>query len=774
MNSISRRAVLLGALLAGAAAGAATTGPSELGTFELPTLDRVIDYQPRLPLRVLTSEGTEIAAFGAERRIFVPLAEVPKRLQDMVVAIEDIRFRQHNGLDPRGIARAALATLRSPFTGEMVQGGSTITQQVTRMMLLTHHRSAERKIKEMILAPRVEAAIGKDRVLELYLNEVPLGHRAHGFAAAASIYFGKELKQLTIAEMAMLAGLPQNPWYANPISNVERATARQRIVLARLLEVGTISKAEHEAARAERIAVRTTGPQAPDRVAAGHVADLARRAVIDRFGESALTRGLVVTTSLKAPDQRAAQSALRHAILAHDRRGAWRGPEDEGALPDGDGPELERAAAAMLREARDDELLRPAVVLHAAAGEIEALLPGGERVRIGGAGLRLVQAALAKGAKQPLKRGALIRLQREGKAWAVVQWPQAQGALVSLDPATGRVRALVGSFDFGRAAFNHVTQAWRQPGSAIKPLLFSAALEKGVMPATLVDDAPFVAADGWAPKNSDGRFDGPLTVRDALARSRNTTTVRVLQQLGLGPAREALGRFGLDVARQPANLTLALGSGSVTPMQMAQAYGALANGGHRVEPVLIERIADARGQLLWQAPPATAPADAPRVVSERNAFVMTSLLQQVTRSGTAARAQAALQRGDIGGKTGTTDDAVDAWFAGYQRSLVAVVWIGHSAEPRSLGVGESGGGVALPAWIDYMRVALAQVPVAEGAAPAGLLWQDGDWLFEEWAGGGWLRHIGADGVQRAGPPEPAASAASAASPPASAASAAVQ
>ncbi|MFN0185747.1 MAG: penicillin-binding protein 1A [Aquabacterium sp.] len=753
------RALAPAVLVVAAASAPAQTAADSLGTFELPTLQRVLDYQPRLPLRVLTADGVEIAQFGTERRMFVPLAQVPRRLQDAVVAIEDIRFREHNGLDTRGIARAAWATLSSPITGGMKQGGSTITQQVTRMLLLTHEFSAERKIKEMILARRVDAAVGKDRVLEIYLNEIVLGPRIHGFGAAAQHYFGKTLPALTLAETAMLAGLPQNPYYANPATNFERATTRQRIVLARLLEVGQITKAAHDSARNEKIALRPGGANAPDRVNAGHVAEMARLAVTELLGDAALTRGIQVRTSLRAGDQRAAQAALRQALLAHDRRGPWRGPEAEERLPDGDGPAVDRAAAAALRDHRDDDLLRVALVLRAGPREVLAVLPGGERVKVVGDGLQWVQAALARSAKPALRRGAVVRLQRDSRGWVFSQWPQTQGALVALDPASGRVRALVGSFDFGRSPFNHATQAWRQPGSAIKPLLISAALEKGVMPSTLIDDAPFSAADGWSPKNSDGRFDGALSLREALARSRNTTTVRLLQQLGLGEARAALARFGLDAGRQSANLTLALGSGSATPMQMATAYGVLASGGHKVDPVLIERISDAKGQVLFQAPPAAPPGEAQRVLSERNAFVMTSLLQQVTKTGTAARAQAALGRPDIGGKTGTTDDAVDAWFAGYHASVVAVVWIGHS-EPRSLGQGESGGGLALPAWIDYMRFALAGVGVAEPATPAGLVWQGDDWLYDEWAGGGWIRHLGVDGLVRAGAPAAPASAAS--------------
>jgi penicillin-binding protein 1A len=380
-------------------------------------------------------------------------------------------------------------------------------------------------------------------------------------------------------------------------------------------------------------------------------------------------------------------------------------------------------------------------------------LATGERVAVAGEGLRFAASGLAPKAKPALalRRGAVVRLLQDGKAWQIAQWPQAEAAFVALDPASGRVRALVGAFDFNRQPFNHVTQGWRQPGSAIKPLLYSAALEHGVMPSTVIDDAPFTAANGWSPANSDGQFLGPLTLRDALAKSRNAVSVRVLQAIGVGAAREGLARYGLDAAKQPDNLTLALGTGSVTPLQMAQAYGAIANGGWLVGPVVIERVTDAQGKVIFEAPPPTPLVEGNRALPARNAFLTASLLNEVTRTGTAARAQSVLQRTDLYGKTGTTDNAVDAWFAGFQPSVVAVAWMGYS-EPRSLGERESGGGLALPIWLDYMTTALKGVPVAPLALPGGLMRTDGDWLYDEYAVAGHIERIGADGrVQRSSP-----------------------
>lgn len=706
--------------------------------FDLPPLDKLLNYAPKLPLQVVTAEGVEIAQFGAERRQFVPIAQTPKLLQDAVLAVEDWRFRQHSGIDPKGIARAVVAMV----TGGMRQGGSTITQQVVRNVLLSHERTVERKAKEVVLAMQVEEKLSKDRILEIYLNEIYLGQRSYGFAAAAQTYFGKPLKALSLAETAMLAGLPQNPGFANPVVNFERAQARQRTVLARMREVGVITEAQQQAARAEKLVIRPPGQA---EVHAEHVADMARRVVVERFGQDAYSRGLKVVTTLRAAEQQAAWAALRKGVLAFDRRGPWRGVEDYEDLPAAQGEEEDRLAARAMKEHRDDPTLRLGVVLAAGPKAVQLRLSSGERITVQGEGLRWVQPALGPKAKAPLllRRGAIVRVVEQGAGWAFSQWPEVQAGVVALDANTGRVRALVGGFDFTRQPFNHVTQAWRQPGSSFKPLLYSAALEQGVMPATVVDDSPFVAANGWAPKNSDGRFDGPLSLREALARSRNLVSVRLLQQVGVGPARDWAARFGLEPARQPDNLTLALGTGSTTPLQMAQAYAVFANGGYRVSPVFIERIVDAQGRELFAAPAPRPLAEGERVLPARNAFVMQQLLAEVTRSGTAAKAQAALGRSDIGGKTGTTDDAVDAWFVGFHPSVATAVWVGYD-DPRSLGERESGGGLALPIWIDTMAAALKGVPVRAATPPPGLGLRD-DWLYEEWMDGGWWARLPAEG-----------------------------
>ncbi|MED5620215.1 penicillin-binding protein 1A [Ideonella sp. BN130291] len=684
---------------------------------QLPALDKVVDYEPAQSLQVFTRDGVELGQFGAERRQFVPIAKVPRLLQDAVVAVEDVRFREHHGIDLRGVLRAVLANLTP---GGMPQGASTITQQVARTFFLSTRRTTERKLKEAMLALKIEQQLSKDEILELYLNQIFLGQRAYGFAAAAQVYFGKPLDALSVAEVAMLAGLPQNPGFANPITSFDKARQRQLIVLRRMRVVGVIDDAQLAAAEKEKLQIRSPLKAF---IHAEYVAEMARQAVHERYGDAAYTKGYRVHTSLVSQDQQTAWAAVRRGVLAYDRKQPYRGPEDHEDLPDG-GDEAQAATRA-LKYQRDDEELRVALVTEAQPKRVEARLASGDAITLDDDSLRWASRALQPRApaELALRRGAVIRVvERKGAkgqvSWSLAQWPEVQSAFVSLDAATGRVRALVGGFDFRRAQFNHATQAWRQPGSSFKPFLYSAALEHGVMPNTLVNDAPFVEGN-WEPQNSDGNFDGPITLRQALARSKNMVSIRVLQRTGINDALQWTSRFGFDTSKQPANLTLALGAGSTTPLQLASAYAVLANGGYRVAPLLIERITDAQGKVVYEAPAPSGAGDDNRVLSARNVFIMQSLLQEVTHAGTAARAGQALRRADVYGKTGTTNDAVDAWFAGFQPSVVAVAWMGYD-NPRSLGSRESGGGLALPIWIDYMARALKGVPEQAMAPPDGV------------------------------------------------------
>lgn len=736
---------------------------------DLPPLDKVTHYEPQQPLIVYTADGVQIGQFGAERRQFVPIGAIPAMLQGAVLAIEDTRFEQHFGIDPIGIARALLANVG----GGMRQGASTITQQVARNFFLSPSKTLERKLKEVLLALQIERRLSKAQILELYMNQIYLGQRAYGFAAAAQVYFGKPLSALSIAESAMLAGLPQNPSYANPVTNFARARARQALVLARMEKIGLITPDERTAALAETLAIQLP---THTEVHAEYLAEMVRQAVVARFGETANTQGYKVYTTVRAAEQQAAYAALRATVLDHERHQPWRGPEAHETLPFLRGVELERAAAQALRDHQDDTDLRLAIVTESTQRVVTAQLATGETIQLTGAGIARVRAALLPDApeERAIRRGAVVRLERRDFGWAIAQWPQVQAAFVALEPASGRLQALVGGFDFTRSPFNRATQAWRQAGSSIKPFLYSAALEQGVMPDTLVNDAPLLptgtgdtetAVTGWQPRNADGQFDGPITVRQGLVRSKNLVSLRLLQQIGLGSARDWIHRFGFDPARLPNDLTLALGSGSTTPLQLAQAYALLANGGRETTPVFIDRITNAQGVVVFQPPPLPPHEADGLAIPARNAFLVNSMLLDVTRAGgTAALAQRTLQRGDLHGKTGTTNDAVDAWFAGFHPSVAAVAWVGFD-EPRSLGEQASGSALALPIWIGFMDKALAGVPEATPVAPDGLVRVGDDWRYAEWAQGGQVARIGIDAVPAAASAplaEPAASAVSAA------------
>lgn len=701
---------------------------------QLPDTASLSNYKPKQPLRVYTADGVEMAGFGSERRVYQRIDQIPKLMKDSLLAVEDTRFYQHHGVDPIGVLRAVL----SMATGGRTQGGSTITQQVARTFFLNRSRTLDRKFREALLSFKIESQLTKDQVLELYMNQIYLGGRAYGFEAAAQSYFGKTLSALSPAECAMLAGLPQNPYFANPISNFERAKARQLVALSRMHAEGVIDDAQYQAARAEKLTIRNARSV---EVHAEYLAEMVRQQVYAQYGELAYTTGLSVTTTVRATEQQAAYTALRHSLIEHELRQAWRGPEGTEALA-ADLPDTDPAVVQALSDYDDDDTLRLAIVTRASTKSVSLVLANGEVIMAQSAGLRQAQPGLSDKATraQRIVRGAVVRVLQQGKVWVITQWPQAEGAFVAMDPANGDVRALVGGFDFHRNQFNHVTQGWRQPGSSYKPFLYSGAIESGVQPDTLINDMPLENVGSWAPQNDDGSTDGPITLRQALAHSKNLVSIRLVQLLSPQRAREWTSRFGFDPDRQPDNLTQALGTGSTNPLQLAGAYAVLANGGYKVLPQFIRRITNAAGESVYEAPVQTL-NEAQRVVPQRNTFMVASLLQEVTRSGTAARAQATLRRPDLYGKTGTTDEVVDAWFAGYQPSLVAVVWVGHDT-PRSLGSRASGSALALPAWIEFMATALKNVPVQEVQPPAGVVQVEGDWRYAEWMDDGFIRTLG--------------------------------
>ena len=698
----------------------------------LPPLSIVTDYRPKIPLRIYTADGALLGEFGEEHRDFVPIQEIPQVLKDALLSIEDSRFYEHGGVDYRGVTRALVADL----TGGFHQGASTITMQVARNFFLSQEKTVKRKLTEALLAYRIESALNKEQILELYMNQIYLGQRTHGFASAARTYFNKSLPELTIAEAAMLAGIPQNPAKHNPAVNPVRAKARQMLVLKRMLQLGKITEAQYTGAFAQALKVS-------DRqlftVHADHVAEMVRQEVFAQYQGETYTRGINVYTTLNSAEQNAAYNSLRSNVLAYDQRHGYRGPEDFITLPDDEDERDDAIDKVLARHPNSDNLVA-AVVTEVSAKRVRAEPASGDTIEISGDGLRFAARALPANARaEPrIRIGSVIRAVRDAKGrWAISQMPEVEAAFVALNAEDGAYRALVGGFEFSRKQFNHVTSAWRQPGSSIKPFVYSAALEKGFSPATLVEDAPLSLPGGangeaWEPQNDDG-YDGPINLRRALARSKNIVAVRLLRAITPQYARDYLERFGFDAAKHPANLTMTLGSGSVTPLQMAGAYAVFANGGYKVAPHLIQKITDARGNVLRETAPPPVRQDEQRVIDGRNVFIMDSLLREVAHSGTGALAGQRLGRPDVAGKTGTTSDAVDGWFAGYAGDVVAIAWMGFD-QPKSLGGREFGATLALPIWIDYMRQALAGKPLSERTPPAGISFVNGDWLYDEFNG----------------------------------------
>jgi penicillin-binding protein 1A len=722
----------------------------------LPDISDLADYKPKLPLRVFTADGQLMGEFGEERRNLTPIQEIPQIMKDAVLSIEDNRFYDHGGVDYLGILRAGIANIGRLKS----QGASTITMQVARNVYLSSEKTYTRKIYEILLTYKLEHLLTKDQILEIYMNQIFLGNRAYGFASAAETYFGKPLKNVTIAEAAMLAGLPKAPSAFNPIVNPKRARSRQLYIIERMEENGYITTRQATQAKAEPLALKTSGNKKT--LHAEFVAETVRQMVFAQYGQDTYTRGLNVYTTIQSQDQMVAYQALRQGLMDYERRQVYRGPEKFINLPI-DSKLAEDLIDETLEEHPDNGDVMSAVVLEASSKKVVVVRQNSEQITITGAGLSPVESGLSDKAPaaRRIRKGAVVRIVQLPKGqWELTQLPEVEGAFVALTPQTGAIRALVGGFDFAKNKFNHVTQAWRQPGSSFKPFIYSAALEKGLSPATMVNDAPLFFDGGvtggqpWEPKNYDGKFDGPMSLRTGLAKSKNMISIRVLQSVGTRPAQEWVTRFGFDADKHPPYLTMALGAGSVTVMQMATGYSVFANGGYRVSPHLINRITDYKDRLLLDSPAPELNDASQRVIPQRNAFVMTSLLQEVTRAGTAARAQATLKRPDIYGKTGTTNDAMDAWFAGYHPQVAAVVWIGYDT-PRKLGDRETGGGLSLPVWIKYMETALRNLPIAEPTPPEELVQLGGDWVYPEFAGKNGISSLGANanGQAETLPPE---------------------
>ena len=689
---------------------------------DLPSLDALTNYQPKLPLRVYSEDGYLLAEYGEERRAFVDIAKVPQNMKSAVIAIEDRRFYKHGGIDTKGILRAAVNNV----TGGSKEGASTITMQVARNFFLSSERSLKRKLNEAMLAIKIEHSLPKDKILELYINQIYLGQRAYGFAAAAQVYYGKPLDKLNLAETALLAGLPKAPSSYNPFVHPKRAIKRQHEVLHDMRRFGFIDEATYQAALKEPL--RFKASQQSRDLAADYVGEIVRQTMYDRYQEQIYSSGLKVYTTIIKADQEAANTAIAQGIMEYDLRHGYRGPEGYVAPSELVGENANQNMEKAIDALETFGGLSPAVVTKITDKGVRVHTTSGEDVQIEGDGLSLVSRVLHDtkvSEKLKIKVGSIVRVIKEGESWRITQLPQVESAFVSLDPKNGAVRALVGGFDFNRNKFNHVTQAWRQPGSSFKPFIYSAALEKGFTPASIIDDAPISfpasftgSGSSWEPHNFDGKYEGPMRLRTALTKSKNMVSIRVLNSIGVEYAQDYITRFGFAAKDHPAYLTMALGAGSVTPWQMAQAYAVFANGGYRVDPYLIGRIEDNKGKIIEETKFVEAGNDAERVIDARNAFLMTSMMKDVTRIGTAAKARQ-LGRSDLAGKTGTTNNHIDTWFAGFNPKKVAVVWMGYD-KPQSLGGTETGGSAALPIWIKYMSSALKGIPDVDLAPPEGV------------------------------------------------------
>jgi penicillin-binding protein 1A len=696
----------------------------------LPALDSLTDYRPKMPLRIFSADKVLIGEFGEERRNLVRIKDIPDVMKKAVLAIEDDRFYEHGGVDYVGIARAALHNL----TGGAKQGASTITQQVARNFFLSSEQTFKRKIYEILLAWKIEQNLSKDQILEVYMNQIYLGQRAYGFSSAAQIYFGKRLQDVSVAEAAMLAGLPKAPSAYNPVANPKRAKVRQQYILQRMRQLGYITDAQLEQAKNEELKVKTDSTEFG--VHAEYVAEMARQLVYEQYKEDTYTRGLNVYTTITKADQDAAYLALRRGVMDYEKRHGYRGPEGYMDIP-ASKEEADAAIEVELAEHAESDDLVPAVVLEASAKVVRAVLSSGEEISISGPGLGFAASALSSNASpnRRIKRGAIIRVIQDGKNWSITHMPEVESAFVAANTEDGAIRAMVGGFDYNRNKFNHVTQAWRQPGSSFKPFIYSSSLEKGLSPATVINDAPIsfdagqTGGQAWEPKNYDGKYEGPMTMRKGLTKSKNMISIRILNKVGAKYGQEYATRFGFDADKNPPYLTLALGAGAVTPLQMAGAYAVFANGGYKVNPYLISKVTDSDNHVLSQVKPEKAGDEANRVIDVRNAFLIDSMLKDVVRFGTATKALS-LKRPDIAGKTGTTNDSFDAWFAGYQAKVVGIAWIGFD-QPKNLGNRETGGGLALPIWIGYMQKALKDIPIEERMMPDGIIQTAGDYYYAE-------------------------------------------
>ncbi|WP_407691596.1 penicillin-binding protein 1A [Pseudomonas taeanensis] len=718
----------------------------------LPSVESLRSIQLQIPLRVYSSDAKLIAEFGEMRRSPIDFTDIPTDFTNALLAAEDDNFANHYGVDVTSLLRAATQILKS---GQIQSGGSTITMQVAKNFFLTSERSFSRKINEILLALQIERELSKNEILELYVNKIYLGNRAYGIEAAAQVYYGKSIRELSLSQMAMIAGLPKAPSRFNPLINPARSKERRDWILGRMQMLGKIDQQRYEDALAEPINASYHVPT-PE-IAAPYVAEMARAEMVGRYGSEAYTEGFNVTTTIPSDLQEAANTAVREGLISYDQRHGYRGPESR--LP---GLTKETWLTELAKKTSSSEL-EPAIVTQVEKSGILVLTRNGTEEAVAWDSMKWARPFLNTNSLGPRPQqpsdvaqiGDLIRVQRQDDgSLRFVQLPIAQSALVSLDPQNGAIRALVGGFSFEQSNYNRAAQAKRQPGSSFKPFIYSAALDSGYTAATLVNDAPIVLVDDylnqvWRPKNDNNTFLGPIRLREALYKSRNLVSIRLLQAIGIEYALNYVSRFGFNKQDLPRNLSMALGTANLTPLEVAAGWSTFANGGYKTQPYLIQRIDSRHGEPLFIANPPTiarndspadtgaqtptsdngepdhtqqlaaAPVAAERIIDERTAYIMTSMLQDVIKRGTGRRALA-LGRDDLAGKTGTTNESKDSWFSGYNADYVTTVWAGFD-QPESLGRREYGGTVALPIWMSYMAAALKDRPSHTPAEPPGIL-----------------------------------------------------
>ena len=682
-----------------------------------------------MPLRIMTADGVQIAEFGRERRKLVDFNEVPKVLIQAILAAEDDRFFKHQGIDINGILRSAINNI---LKGSKAQGGSTITMQVARNFYLSSEKTFTRKIYEVLLALEIERKLSKKQILELYINQIYLGKRAYGFASAAQIYFAKSLNKINIAEAAMLAGLPKAPSAFNPYTNLRRATLRQRYVLGRMYKLGNISLSQYQKEFNRKLIFKKGMGQRFANifpVKADHLAEMVRQQVFSEFGEKTYNLGLTVFTTIRADEQRAAHMALRSGVLSYDKKNGYRGPEAFIKLPN-DPNSANEVIADKLSSVSDSLDILAGIVTKIEKSKITVSRGENKPIILKRSNTKFAEKFFTKQTpqKKRIRRGSLIRIKpssENNKEYEITQLPEAQAALVAVQTNNGAIRALVGGFDFQSNKYNRVTQAYRQPGSAIKPFIFGAALEKGFSPKTLINDLPInfspesTGGTLWEPKNFNNLYLGPISMKEALTKSQNMVSIRIVKKITPKFSQDYISRFGFEAKKNPPLFSLALGAGAITPLQLVAGYSSIANGGFFIKPYFIDRILDYSGNLVRRYEPLLAGNEKYRIIDARHAYILHNMLSDVVDSGTARKAKV-LERPDLAGKTGTTNDAIDAWFAGYQPAISAVTWFGYD-NPKSLGEKQTGSGIALPIWIDFMKEILKRQPIVFKPEPPGII-----------------------------------------------------